>query len=153
MVYKRLLGELDSSLPEKTKHIPYTLAQNLPYLDACIMENLRLRPAGGYVFERITPTEGAMIDGHAVPGNTIVGCSSWPVHRNATIFGSDINQFVPERWLDEDKVKVANMKKAMFHFGGMPHDCLGKNISIIEIFKVASTLLRLFEVGGHDTRR
>lgn len=31
---------------------------------------------------------------------TVVGMNAWVVHRDATIFREDVDQFRPERWLD-----------------------------------------------------
>jgi cytochrome P450 len=44
---------------------------------------------------------------------TIVGVNAWALHRNADIFGSDVDEFRPERWLGlrED---VARMEQFLY---------------------------------------
>jgi cytochrome P450 len=33
---------------------------------------------------------------------TVVGMNPWVVHRNQKVFGEDVDEFKPERWLGED---------------------------------------------------
>jgi Cytochrome P450 len=34
---------------------------------------------------------------------TVVGINSWVAHRNKSVFGEDVDQFRPERWLVDDE--------------------------------------------------
>lgn len=61
--------------------------------------------------------------------------------------------FRPERWLvdeskDEEKEKqrLKDMGSCMLQFGAGSRTCIGKNISLLEIYKVVPSLLRSFEV-------
>ena len=45
----------------------------------------------------------------------------------------------------EDKVRA--MERAMFLFGSGDHICLGRNVALMEIYKLVPSLLRMFEVG------
>ncbi|KAK6207097.1 hypothetical protein LQW54_007526 [Pestalotiopsis sp. IQ-011] len=135
-------------------------AQKLPYLDACVKEAFRLHPAAGLPLERIVPAQGAEIAGHFVKGGTIVGCSAWIIHRRPEIFGQDVDVYRPERWLVdesltgaariEDEKRVKEMNGTMFHFGMGSRTCLGKNISLLEIYKLVPSLLRRFELRFKD---
>ncbi|KFY42114.1 hypothetical protein V494_02592 [Pseudogymnoascus sp. VKM F-4513 (FW-928)] len=157
----RLLAELDDA--EQRGHfadatpgvVSWAEAQQLPYLDAVVKEAFRVHPAAGLPLERVVPAEGATIAGHFVPGGTIVGCSAWVLHRNRSIFGADSAFFRPERWLPSsgceeagEAQRIAGMNAAMFHFGSGSRTCIGKNISLLEIYKVVPSLLRGFEVVG-----
>lgn len=141
----------------ETGLVTWTESQKLPYLDACIKEAFRLHPAAGLPLERIVPEPGVEIAGHYVKGGTIVGCSAWIIHRRPEIWGEDVDAFRPERWLVDEKLKgeeqneqekrVREMNGMMFQFGMGSRTCIGKNISLLEIYKVVPSLLRRFEAS------
>ena len=33
----------------------------------------------------------------------MVGINSWVAHRNESVFGKDVDKFIPERWLVDDE--------------------------------------------------
>lgn len=157
--YRRLRTELTEAFPSMDSatevRTPFSAAQKLPYLDACIKEAFRLHPAARFSLERVLPAHGATIAGEHIPGGTIVGCNAWVIHRNASIFGPDVDEYRPERWLasGEDaksEGKVAEMNRTLFHFGAGKFGCIGKNISLLEIYKTVPTLLRAFEFELKD---
>lgn len=140
--------------------VTFAEAQGLVYLDACVKEAFRVHPAAGLPLERIVPEEGAEIAGRFVKGGTIVGCSAWVIHRNKEVFGEDVDVYRPERWLvgegREDKEvdkeaeqrRIRAMDGCMIQFGMGARTCIGKNISLLEIYKLVPSLLRRFEVSS-----
>lgn len=135
--------------------VTWSESQALPYLDACIKEAFRMHPAPGLPLERIVPPAGAEIAGHFIKGGTIVGVSAWVIHRNREVFGEDVEVFRPERWLvdenaaggrEAEEKRVKEMSGVMLQFGMGARTCIGKNISLLEIYKVVPSLLRRFEV-------
>jgi cytochrome P450 len=126
--------------------VNWSEAQTLPYLDACIKEAFRLHPAVGLMLERVVPDSGAEIAGHFIPGGTIVGCNAWVIHHREEIFGTRIDDYVPERWLKCTKEHRKEMEAAMFQFGAGSRTCIGKNISLLEIYKLVPSFLSRFEV-------
>lgn len=157
---QRLQEELDEAGREGVFHdnetglVTWQESQRLPYLDAVVKEAFRLHPAPGLPLERIVPPQGAEIAGHFVPGGTIVGCSAWVIHRNRDIFGEDVEVFRPERWLvdesksvEKEEARIKEMTGTMLQFGMGSRTCIGKNISLLEIYKVVPSLLRRFEVS------
>jgi hypothetical protein len=136
--------------------VAFSEAQKLPYLHACVQEAFRLHPAPGLPMERIVPPQGAEIAGHFVKGGTIVGCSAWVIHRRPEIFGADVEVYRPERWLPQEgadpqaeAARIKEMTGMMFQFGMGSRTCIGKNISLLEIYKVVPSLLRRFDVSFH----
>ena len=121
--------------------------RNLPYLSACVKESMRLHPAAGLTLERIVPQQGVEVCGHFLPGGTIVGCSAWTLHAKESIFGAGTDKFLPERWIDADAEKQVKMNNALFSFGMGSRTCIGKNISLLEMYKLIPAVLRKFEVG------
>jgi len=151
-VYKKLMQELDENAANGTiaerecQKVSWAEAQKLPYLDAVIQEGFRVHPAAGLILERITPPQGITICDEHIPGGVIVGCNAWVLHRRAEIFGDDVDAFRPERWLEASPAQLKEMKATMFQFGAGPRTCIGKNISLLEIYKLVPTFLRNFEV-------
>ncbi|KAI1356133.1 cytochrome P450 [Xylaria sp. FL0043] len=140
--------------------VTWAESQRLPYLDACIKEAFRMYPAAGLPLERIVPEPGVDIAGHYVRGGTIVGCSAWLIHRRPEIFGDDVDVYRPERWLvdeslpeaqkEERERRIREMNGHMFQFGMGARTCIGKNISLLEMYKVVPSLLRRFEIRFKD---
>jgi cytochrome P450 len=133
-------------------------SQRLTYLDACIKEAFRLHPAAGLPLERVVPEGGMDIAGTYVKGGTIVGCNAWVIHHRKEVFGEDVEDYRPERWLPDEKLsrteagraaeeqRIKEMNGTMFQFGMGSRTCIGKNISLLEIYKLVPSMLRRFEV-------
>ena len=81
--------------------VTYRQSLQMPYLQAVLKEALRIHPATGLPLGRQVPEGGASICGSFFPAGTVVGVNSWVAHANKGVFGSDADQFRPERWLVE----------------------------------------------------
>lgn len=151
--YRKLLKEIDeavrSGMIEDRPNglVAWTESQQLPYLDGCVKEAFRLHPAVGLPLERVVPSQGADICGERIAGGTIVGCNAWVIHRRSEVFGGDVDVYRPERWLEANKEKRKEMEGTMLHFGMGARTCIGKNISLLEIYKLVPSFLRRFEVS------
>ena len=152
--YEKLMAELDEAVNNGTIEdrgnglVLWAESQRLRYLDAVIKEAFRLHPAPGLPLERTVPKGGAEICGEIIPGGTIVGCNPWVIHRRPEIFGDDVEAYRPERWLEADKEKRKSMEGCMLQFGMGSRTCIGKNISLLEIYKAVPSFLRRFEVSS-----
>lgn len=150
--YVRLMEEMDEAIHTGMVEnrpnglVTWTESQKLPYLDACIKEAFRLHPAAGLPLERVVPADGMEICGQLIPGGTIVGCSAWVIHRRPEIFGEDVETYRPERWLEANEESKKSMEGCMIQFGMGARTCIGKNISLLEIYKLVPSFLRRFEV-------
>ncbi|KAJ6149758.1 hypothetical protein N7471_000957 [Penicillium samsonianum] len=157
----KLYEELTIALEENRISLPVSWKQSqeqLPYLDAVIKEALRLHPAVGLMLERVVPAEGLQLPdgGPFLPAGTIVGANPWIIHRHR-VFGEDVESFVPERWLKMDTESESNfqdrkqkMLRATFTFGAGPRTCIGKNISLLEIYKLIPSLLLRYKIELND---
>lgn len=155
-VLKKVLSELDAARDAGKLSIPVTWkeSQELPYFDAVVKEALRLHPAVGMLLERIVPAGGLQLpDGPFLPAGTIVGANAWVIHRH-TVFGENTDEFIPERWLKHEGESSESfihrrqeMNGAVFTFGAGSRTCIGKNISLLEIYKLMPTLFYLYKVS------
>ncbi|KAI9692727.1 MAG: hypothetical protein M1820_009432 [Bogoriella megaspora] len=150
--YQKLMDELVEAVRNGTIEdrengvVSWAESQKLPYLDAVIQESFRMHPAAGLILERVVPPQGINICGENIPGGTIVGCNAWVLHRRPEIFGNDADEYRPERWLEADPATLKEMKATMFQFGAGSRTCLGKNVSMLEIYKLVPSFLRRFEI-------
>ncbi|ODM20225.1 hypothetical protein SI65_03278 [Aspergillus cristatus] len=161
-VMNKLCQELRDAVDAGKVSMPvsWKQSQELPYLDAVIKEALRLHPAVGLLLERVVPESGLQLpNGPFLPPGTIVGANPWIIHRHS-LFGDKTQDFIPERWLRGDnEPKIAfeerrqKMVGATLTFGAGPRTCIGKNISLLEIYKLIPSLLLTYNVRAcleHD---
>lgn len=90
-----------------------------------------------------------------IPGGTAIGINPAVTNRNVDVFGQDADHFNPDRWLKKDEEneeefrdRCRKMKDvASFVFGGGNRVCMGRNLAILEIYKLFATLYSLFDVS------
>jgi len=98
--------------------------QNLPYLDACMWEAIRLHPAFALPFERVVPDGGITVLGHYLPAGTWIGGNAYVVNRHKKTFGADAEFWRPERWTEGDekhknKLQQCNLTVSTLHLSKM----------------------------------
>ncbi|PGG96365.1 hypothetical protein GX51_07860 [Blastomyces parvus] len=151
-VYAKLTAEIDTAMADGTISIPITYkdATKLPYLKACVTESMRLHPGVGLTLPRLVPAGGTTISGFHIPGGYRVGINGAVVHYDQDVFGPDADEYNPDRWINGDAML---MDKAMIPFGSGQRTCLGKNISLSEIYKMIPRLLRDFHFRLADPQK
>ncbi|KAH6611813.1 pisatin demethylase [Boeremia exigua] len=139
--------ELDEATANGTLSDPATFqeAQRLPYLQAVIMEALRVHPAVGAPLTRVVGPQGLTVAGQFFPPGTEVGVNAWVIHNNKSIFGPDAQFFRPERWITKNKEERAVLDRNFLAFGAGPRTCIGKNISLLEMSKVIPQIVRKYD--------
>jgi cytochrome P450 len=101
------------------------LANKCPYMNACLKEALRFHPPIPIGLPRLTPAEGATINGQFVPGGTSVFVHQTATYRSALLW-KDPDSFRPERWLDGSKEYENDKRDSMEPFSFGPRNCIGK---------------------------
>ncbi|KAF2876442.1 cytochrome P450 [Massariosphaeria phaeospora] len=119
--------------------------QHLPFFVACLKEGLRLNPPATNLFARVTPEGGKVIDGHFIPGGTEITSHAYAVQRDTGLYGDDAEVFNPERWMESEK-RNFEFEAAQFTFGVGPRVCLGKDVAIMELYKLLPEIVRRFDV-------
>lgn len=125
--------------------VKYADAARLPYLVACCTEGMRLHPSIGMTMPRHVPKEGAEIAGRRFQQGDRVGISAAVVHYDTDVFGEDADIFRPERWLD-GQADAKHMARHMLHFSAGARVCMGRNIALVEIYKLVSQLVWEFDM-------
>ena len=107
----------------------------MPYLAAVLRETLRLSPAPSANFLRTVPAGGAAVGGFDLPPGTTVGASPWAVHHRPDIYGSDADEFRPERWYADAETRKRMARNAV-SFGLASHTCVGQDFAQVAMQKV-----------------
>ena len=151
--YAKLVAELDAA--QLSHPIGYRETESLPYFNAVVKEAMRLHPGIGVLLERVVPEGGLQLaDGSTVPTGTIVGLNPWVIHRDAAVFGEDVEDFKPERWLRgeregeaEYEARMKGMRESDLTFGAGNRVCIGRWLALMEVYKIVPTLLRKYKVS------
>ncbi|KAJ5783559.1 uncharacterized protein N7518_009236 [Penicillium psychrosexuale] len=158
----KLHQKLTIALKENRISVPVSWKQSqeqLPYLDAVIKEALRLHTAVGLMLERVVPAEGLQLPdgGPFLPAGTIVGANPWIVHRHRVCGGGGCGVVCSGTVAQMDTESEANfldrkqkMLRATFTFGAGPRTCIGKNISLLEIYKLIPSLFLRYKIEFND---
>jgi len=146
LTYSRLREEMAIAIEAGKVNYPVisnSQAQNLPYLQACIKEGLRMfMPLQGLA-GRVSPSPGgATINGVFIPPGTEVGMSTFAMNHRKDFYGPDADTFRPERWIENDAETVKGYERINeLVFGTGRSSCLGKGIALMELGKA------IFEVS------
>jgi cytochrome P450 len=144
--YERLTAEIRSSFSSE-ESITFKSVLALPYLNACIEEILRIHPPVPAGPPRVVPAKGDTVDGHWIPGGTIVSVGQWSACHDPANFRNP-DEFIPERWIDESY--SSDIKKAVQPFSLGPRNCIGRNLAYMEMRILVARLFWNFDVVSVD---
>jgi cytochrome P450 len=123
---------------------PCESVNKLPYLDAVLKESMRSNSFLAVALERVVPPVGADVCGFHLPPGTTIGAQANVVHKDANVFGRDVETFRPERWLEASKEQHLAMERGSLGFGSGNRACLGRQIAEMELKKVVPALICAF---------
>ncbi|CAE6459559.1 unnamed protein product, partial [Rhizoctonia solani] len=117
--------------------------KNLPYLNACVKEALRLYSTVGAGLPRVVP-EGKTITiaGQTFNAGSVISVPSYCTNRSG-VWGPDAETYRPERWL-EDGASSLNKYFAAFSTG--PRGCVGRNLANLNLLLISSTFFSRYDV-------
>ncbi|KAK0452448.1 cytochrome P450 [Armillaria borealis] len=144
-VQAKLHKELDEQLNDSVSTADEV--KNLPYLDACIDEGLRLHSTSALGLPRIVPEGGMTVHGHFFPEGAILSVPSYTIHRDPEVWGDDIEEYRPERWFERDNALI---QKTFNPFSLGPRACVGRNLASLELQIIVSSILRRFHFVLED---
>ncbi|KAH7459247.1 hypothetical protein FOMA001_g20089 [Fusarium oxysporum f. sp. matthiolae] len=105
------------------------VVQDIPYLNACIEEGMRLFPPSPQALPRVSPGATTVVSSHPVVMN-----------RDPNFFYLP-NEFIPERWLSKTDHLEASQP---FLIG--PRACIGRNLAYTEMRLLLAKLAFSFEM-------
>ncbi|KAJ2912529.1 hypothetical protein MD484_g7882, partial [Candolleomyces efflorescens] len=143
---------------------------SLPYLDAVCRETLRLYPPVSTIVREarediilpfskpIRGKDGSEMHEVLVPKGTTIFPSILSSNRNQDVWGSDADEWKPERWMDELPESVANahipgIYSHLMTFIGGSRACIGFKFSQLEMKIVLCVLLDKFKFNLPNNRK
>ena len=154
-VQERLANEVRDALNvdetfirSRDHRITRKMISKLPYLEAIIKESMRMYPVAPFIVRRLQedisiPTEDN--DGTiSFPTGSIALIWIYSLHRNPK-FWSSPDDFIPERWIDNDLKDLGQSNGAYMPFASGPRNCLGQPIAHIVIRTILARLVYQFE--------
>ncbi|XP_024868675.1 cytochrome P450 4C1-like, partial [Temnothorax curvispinosus] len=144
-IQDRVRNEVDTALRENEQKYTIKLLQDLPYLERCIKEALRLYPSV-YMLSRIT-AEDVKLQSYLVPAGTFLHLNIYGVHRDPN-FWSNPEVFDPNRFLPE---KIRNRHPYSYlPFSAGPRNCIGQRFAMLEMKAMIAPLIHNFYLEPID---
>ncbi|KAJ3551196.1 hypothetical protein NM688_g4850 [Phlebia brevispora] len=161
--YQKLRKEINEYFPSGGEVFDPRLHVDMPYLNACINEVMRLyAPVMTGLQRRVEyGTGGMMISGYFVPEDTQVSVHTHTLHRHPQEFFPLPDVFWPDRWLDQDvytlptgdiipKEQIKTTGAALIPFSVGPQSCVGKSLAMMEIRATLCALVQKFEMRAAE---
>ena len=142
LIQEKCYGEISGVLSDDEKEIDHETVNEMPYLEACIQETLRLYPI--ILRNQRACVKDSNLNGMLIKKGTQVIVPTWAMHRNPELFGDNASDFIPERFLEDGGEKMAeHVSNHTFHaFGGGPRICIGMRFAMVEM-KIAISMLMM----------
>ncbi|KAK8052460.1 hypothetical protein PG993_003845 [Apiospora rasikravindrae] len=131
----------------------------LPYIDAIVSEVLRWRPVVVGGVPHATKREDTYM-GYRIPAGSLVMGNHYAITRDESVFGANVDAFLPERWLQypekanpnsddvdslsHEQCTLKDLPQTGFGFGR--RICTGRNIARNGLFIQVARLLWAFDV-------
>ncbi|KAG9150423.1 hypothetical protein Leryth_019803 [Lithospermum erythrorhizon] len=114
----------------------------LPYLNACIKETLRLHPPIGFLPH--CAQETCQVMGYTIPKDSLVIVNVWGMGHDKNIWGQDAVAFKPERFLDTN-VDFKGQDYGYLPFGAGRRMCPGFPFAAKQVHLIVAALVSSFE--------
>ncbi|ETM44043.1 hypothetical protein L914_10688 [Phytophthora nicotianae] len=119
---------------------------DLVYLEASIREAIRLNPVAP-VMQRIAAQDTTLYNGTFIKAGTRIILPHYAMGRLETVWGSDAEEFKPERWIDQDTGKLIHVSPYKFTaFLAGPRMCLGMRFALAEMKIILATIFSKFDI-------
>ncbi|XP_046972876.1 cytochrome P450 4C1-like [Vanessa cardui] len=146
-VQKKIYEEIIGVMGDEDRPISKTDLGKFTYLDAVLKESIRLYPVGPLVAR--TSTTDVQLTNFVLPANSHIVVHLWGLNRNKNYWGSDADDFRPERWFD-DSSPSQPMTHASFSLGR--RNCIGKSYGMTFMKIVVAHIVKKFTITADEKK-
>ncbi|XP_075983685.1 cytochrome P450 6B5-like [Anticarsia gemmatalis] len=139
---KRAAEEVDEFLRRHNNKLSYECINELPYLEACVYETIRLYPVLGNLTREVMDDYTLPTGLHLEKG-VRVHIPVYHLHHNPDYF-PDPETYKPERFLPENKDDIKPF--TFLPYGEGPRICIGKRFSKMQVLAGLVTFLKTYRV-------
>ncbi|CAE7189887.1 unnamed protein product [Rhizoctonia solani] len=133
----------DPVIPPYDAIAQYEHIKNLPYLNACVKEALRIHSTVGTGLPRVVPPGKTItVSGQTFKAGSVISVPSYTTNRSS-VWGIDAGVFRPERWLDNH---TGTFNKYFVPFSIGPRACIGRNLAYMDLMLIAATIFRRYQI-------
>jgi cytochrome P450 len=127
-----------------------SLLESMPYLNGVCNEVLRLFPTIP-VTARVS-IRNTTVAGHFIPKGTMLFVIPWAINRLPELWGPDSEDFMPERWIDQETGRAtmnggADSNYAFLTFLHGPRSCIGEKFARAEMRALIAAFVGSFEMA------
>ncbi|KAK5628879.1 hypothetical protein RRF57_004594 [Xylaria bambusicola] len=141
-IVPRLQAELDEAIAANSSISTHGEVKNLQFLRLCIDEAMRLHSTSAIGLPRIvTAKSGVFCENEHFPEGTVLSVPSYTLHHTSDIWGPDVEEFRPERWLNATPRQKMSFNP--FSFG--PRACVGQNVAHMELALIIGTAFHRYD--------
>ncbi|XP_041484810.1 cytochrome P450 2U1-like [Lytechinus variegatus] len=141
-IQKKVHEEIDRVLDERGPRLQDK--KSMPYLQATIMEILRIRPVVPMAIPHVT-TEEIVLRGYTIPKGAILTPNIWSCHHSAE-FWDNPEVFKPDRFLTNDMKSLVDEPLAYMPFSCGSRKCLGDQLAKNELFLIFAKIMQKFNI-------
>jgi len=146
-VQEKLIQEVDQVVEASDGKIDQESIREMPYLEACIKETLRLLPP---VFRTDrTCVKDWQEDGLFIPKGMNLSIPVYVIHHDPSLW-PEPETFRPERFLKEEESSIKPC--SWLPFGGGPRQCIGERFAMVEMKIAMTKLLSKFSISANETK-
>lgn len=114
----------------------------LEYLGLVVKETLRLHPLSAFLFHH--GKQECEVEGFRIPKGSTVMISLWALGRDPTVWGPDVEEFRPERFIDNN-VDFRGNDFRLLSFGAGRRMCAGSQLALIVYPLILAQLVHCFD--------
>ncbi|CAE6439554.1 unnamed protein product [Rhizoctonia solani] len=138
------------AVPPYDAIVLYDDIKNLPYLNACVKEALRIHSTVGTGLPRVVPPGKTItVAGQTFKAGSVISVPSYTTNRSS-VWGDDAGEFRPRRWLEDD---AGPLNKYFVPFSMGPRACIGRNLAYMDLMLIVATLFRRYHVEALPTTK